>query len=116
MQRGANILFKDFFTDEAPVISINRRKGRSSELIEQRNDCLVHRYHYHRTRKLEGKTISYQSLVETVAAEFFLSKETVVDLMIDQHSTLTSLNKEYPADRHQHFTKVCSRKWLHLVW
>ena len=114
--RGANTLFRDFIIEEAPVIPIDRRKGRSSQLIEQRNECLVHRYHYHRTRLIEGKTISYNSLVKIVANEFWLSKDTVVDLMIDNHAALKTLNAEYPAELHNSFVKFCGKKWLHLVW
>lgn len=114
--RGANLLFKDFFTEETPVIPIDRKKGRSPQLIEKRNDLLVHRYHFHRTKKIDGKKISYDSLVETVADEFFLSIDTVIDLMIDQHGKLSALNAEWPMDKNSPFGKFCEKKWKHLVW
>lgn len=114
--RGANILFKEFYAEEAPVISIERRKGRSNELNEKRNDCLMHRYHYHRTKKIDGKRISYESLLETVAAEFFLSPQTVVDVMIDMAPRLSALNTQWPLDRNPQFAKHCEKKWMHLVW
>ena len=114
--RGANILFKDYYAEEAPVISIDRRKGRSQELNDKRNNCLLHRYHYHRTKKLEGKRISYESLVATVADEFFISPTTVTEVMIDLSTSLSALNTKWPLDMNNQFGKHCEKIWPHLVW
>lgn len=116
MLRGANVLFKDYLKEEAPVIPIDRRQGRSSKLDEQRNELLIHRYHYHRTKKYDGKTISFESLISTVAAEFFLSEFRLTTILQQNNPALRQINKKWKDEPFEKMCRAFAKDWPHLVW
>lgn len=101
--RGSNTLFADIFEDQQPV---KQRKGRSSTLIAQRNECLIDRYYFY------GKFCDkrYTSILKTLSLEFFISEVTIPEVITDNETFLHSLKKQQPTP--QHFKK----KWPHLVW
>lgn len=108
--RGALTLFSDIFcetTTPAEGGLLRQRKGRSSELDAQRNECLVARYYY---TGRENPKWSYQSLLKEVASHFFISTYTLHDVLQDNYGQLIGLKKENP--NKAYFAK----KWPHLVW
>jgi hypothetical protein len=104
--RGATTLFAGIFYDEAPVVTMKPRKGRSDELNALRNECLVSRYYY---TGRESKR-AYTLLIREIAEQFFISPVTVSEVIQDNYSLLIGLKKENPGKAY--FMK----KWPHLVW
>ena len=101
--RGSNTLFSDIFEDNKPP---KQRKGRSLNLINKRNECLIARYFYY------GKFCDkkYTSIIEILSEEFFLSTVTIPEIIDDNSQLLHSLKKE--ANNPNHF----KNKWPHLTW
>lgn len=103
--RGSLTLFKDFFEQPETAVKV-RRKGRSQELNEQRNECLVSRYYYY--GKFTEKR--YMVILEDLSREFFLSPTTISEVVNDNITILAKLKREQPVK--QFFTK----RWPHLTW
>ena len=58
--------FSLLFENEAPEAELKAvsRIGRDAELIESRNELLLHRYYWHGTRELEpGLRMSFESVI-----------------------------------------------------
>lgn len=106
--RGSLSLFKDFFEDNPVPVDVAeaKRKGRSAELILQRNECLVERYYYY--GKFTDKR--YLKILEQLSFEFFLSTVTIPEVINENFETLSALRQQKPV--RPYFTK----KWPHLVW
>lgn len=101
---GTLTLFKDIFVPVAPPTK--QRKGRSKELFQKRNECLVDRYWYY------GRTSEkrYDVILKTLSGEFFLSEYTIAEIINDNYVLLKKVNEKKPEKSY------FSRKWTHLVW
>lgn len=100
--RGKNTFSNVFNTNPAP----EKRKGRSTELIAHRNRCLMERYYYygHFTDK------RFDAIIEQLSHEFFLSKQTIPDLMDKNLAMLIELKEKKPPK--SYFEK----RWPHMRW
>lgn len=103
MNRGANTLFADIFETSTVV---KQRKGRSSTLIAQRNECLIDRYYYY------GKfhNSRYSFILKTLSGEFFISEVTIPEVIDENFALLANLKKLQPNP------KYFKEKWPHLQW
>lgn len=104
--RGVNTLYSDIFQPQQPAQKAG--KGRSSELHKARNEALVSRYFYY--GNFFNRQYSYEFIIKRVASEFFLSPETVPDIIDNNYHLLIELKKEQPG------IKYFKEKWPHLVW
>lgn len=108
--RGSNG-FKEMFgtVSEQHKESI---KGRSSDLIEQRNNCLFDRYLYY------GYTTKnrYESILADLSSEFFLSAVTIADLITKNFSEVSILKKKYKELSEEGLKRALKKKWDHLSW
>lgn len=111
---GAISLFKDIFEQPRPIEK--SRKGRSLSLIEKRNELLLARYYWHGRKKIEGKTISYSSLLETVSNEFFLSMVTIPEIVDANYDMLSALKRQWHDEPEEKMQKAFAKKWPHFVW
>ena len=104
MSRGSNTLFADIFENAKPVEK--QRKGRSSTLIAQRNECLIDRYYYY------GKfhNSRYSFILKTLSTEFFISEVTIPEVIDDNFNLLSQLKTLQPN------TKYFKDKWPFLQW
>jgi hypothetical protein len=105
--RGSLTLFANVFNEEVPSEVLSKpRKGRSSELHSQRNDCLIDRYYFY------GKYTEkrYLAILEDLSHEFFISTVTIPELITENYELLLALKEKKPSK--QYFLK----KWPHLVW
>lgn len=105
--RGATTLFENvFYADEAPVVQMVPRKGRSTERDAQRNECLIDRYYF---TGRESKC-AFHILINQMADQFFISPSTVSNVIQANYSQLATLKKDSPAKGY------FQKKWPHLVW
>ena len=115
--RGSLTLFKEVFQAPPTTTQTEKRKGRSSSLHDKRNECLLDRYYWHGRREIEpGKTMSYDSLLRTIAEEFFLSKSTVPEVVDVNYDTLIAIKKEWADKPQLALQKYFMKKWPHFVW
>lgn len=77
------------------------RRGRSSNLIEQRNKMMVALFAFYKT----NSNLNYSTIIERLQDVFFISEYTIIDILTDnsqlvkdkmQTLSLTDLEKEYP--------------------
>lgn len=101
---GQQTLFKEIFVAERTVQTL--RQGRSEELINQRNECLVDRYYY--LGRETGKR--YDLLLEQLRREFFIETVTIAERIGENRDQLEVLKRQRP-DR-----DYFAAKWPHLVW
>ena len=87
-------------------------KGRSRDLIEQRNNCLFDRYLYY------GYTTKnrYELILTELSSEFFLSAVTVADLITKNFSEVSILKKKYKELSEDALKRALKKKWNHLSW
>lgn len=70
-------------TNPEGIATAQPKKGRAKELIEERNKLLFYRYYFYaRLHRLK-----YETVLDKLSGEFFISKRTVTILM-EQHSLL----------------------------
>jgi superfamily II RNA helicase len=105
MSRGSLTLFKDVFEAPAKPVEV-KRKGRSADLIEQRNELLVTRYYYY--GKFTDKR--YSTILMQLSAEFHLSMVTIPETITENFHLLEKLRQSdfEPSD--------FKKRWPHLVW
>lgn len=114
-QRGSLTLFADIF--EQPLINpTDKRKGRSSSLNDRRNECLLDRYYWHGRLEIDGKRISYNSLLRTISDEFFLSTVTIPEIVQDNLESLIALKHRFASLDITTVQRQMQKKWPHLVW
>jgi hypothetical protein len=101
--RGSLTLFADIFETPAPKLV---KKGRSSQLHDKRNECLVDRYYFY--ANFSDKR--YSAIIEILSVEFFLSTVTIPELLQANQAQIRALKKQNPG-------KVWFKgKWPHLTW
>lgn len=83
-----------------------RRKGRSAELHDLRNECLVARYYFY--GKFTDKR--YSKILEDLSREFFLSTVTIPEVLDENFESLNELRNQQPTE------SFFKKKWPHLVW
>jgi hypothetical protein len=103
--RGSLKLFSDLLDKEVAVMTVTKQ-GRSSNLIDQRDECLVSRYHYY----LNFTEKRYNKILDDLSKEFFISPFTIQERLTENYDHVLKLNSEKPAK--QYFAK----KWPHFVW
>ncbi|MFT3750950.1 MAG: hypothetical protein QM768_21735 [Agriterribacter sp.] len=105
--RGALTLFHNIFTDTDTLPAPKQRKGRSADLIEKRNDLLIHRYVFYCALK---PRLSYEFVIEKLAEETFLSPVTIPELIAENRGKIHALRQQEPTK--SYFQK----KYPHFVW
>lgn len=68
------------------------KRGRSSQLIQQRNQCLTDRYYYYGA--FTDKR--YEAVVALLSTEFFLTVPTLQDIINNHTNRINELKKEQP--------------------
>jgi hypothetical protein len=114
--RGGNIAYKAVLFDEpeTPVISLTKIQGRSQELNQRRNECLLDRYYF--IARSNGPEMRYEATVKRVASEFFLSPYHASKIILNHAKQLTSLKLQWKAESLEKMQKHFAKKWQHLVW
>jgi hypothetical protein len=102
--RGSS-LFSDFFDTE--TLPQKQRKGRSPELIEKRNDLLIHRYVFYSTLP---NRLNYEYIITRLSEELHLSPITIPQIIEDNQGKIVALRRQEPS--RQYFQK----KYPYLVW
>jgi hypothetical protein len=103
--RGSNTLFKEFFETEQPV-KVAPKGIIQSTNTSRRNECLVDRYFFY--GKFYG--LSYTRILEELVKEFFISRETISDVISDNINQLRLIKKTSPV------RADLKKKWPHLDW
>lgn len=101
--KGGQTLFKEIFHTTNTVV---QRRGRSSDLDAERNECLVSSYYYH------GLTsgFRYDLMLKVISKMFFISETTVYNLLKENSELLHKVRKDKP-------TKTdLKKRWPHLSW
>jgi hypothetical protein len=111
--RGTLVLFRDL--QEPTTLRVEETKGRSAKLIAERDECLVHRYHYylHFAPEVHGHSakLNYDSILLILQREFFINSEyTIPQILRECYQRLHELKQTKP-DK-SYFKK----RWPHLVW
>ncbi len=94
------------FKNDIKEPGVQQTRKRSNKLRLQRNECLADRYYYfsHFTDK------RYNIIIENIMSEFFLSRETISDIIQSQSAYLVNLKKNKPG------IFYFQNKWGHLIW
>ncbi|TAN18813.1 MAG: hypothetical protein EPN37_04435 [Chitinophagaceae bacterium] len=101
--RGQYILFNDFIeTDVSTALSEPGGKGRSAELIDLRNECMMYRYYY----LIRIKKFQYLDSLEELSRQFHISVSTVIyqfqknDVQLrkvmNENASIKTLQNKYP--------------------
>ena len=100
--RGIRTLFNDMISVPVSKAGV----GRDSRLNNLRNECLIHRYIfvYQTTRW------NYQLLVRAIAKEFFLSPETVKEIITDNDDFFKKTREG------NHSPAILKEKYPHINW
>lgn len=97
---------KATFKNETENIATPRIKGRNLGKLARRNECLADRYHYY----CNYTDKRFEVVIEQLSFEFFLSNETINDIIRSQGPYLHVLKKEKPS------LYYFQNKWPHLKW
>ena len=68
------------------------QRGRKSELIDKRNQCLIARYYYHGCMKKK----CYEDTVNALVAEFFITPERIVNIIQENGPLLKAMKEDTP--------------------
>lgn len=74
--------------------SINKsNRGRSQELIQQRNRALIWRYFFYS----EVKRLRYDDIITELSRDFFISEHTVLARLVEYSESIQNLITERPS-------------------
>lgn len=104
MPRGTVKIYKNIFNEIDPKRRVSR--GRSRNLLMERNKCLIARYYFYGHFCQNG----YGDIIERLSHEFYLSTVTITELITENMDVLDKLKDEQPELR---FFK---ERWPHLKW
>ena len=62
-------------------IRAGNKKGRSIELLNQRNTCIIYRYFFY----AKIKKLQFSEILKQVAFEFYLSERTCINIIESSH-------------------------------
>ena len=102
--RGQQLLFEQLI-DKDTQLTVSRQ-GRSQQLHDLRNECLIDRYFFY----LKFTDKRYDAILEKLKQEFFLEAFTIQERITEGYEFLAKLKQEPP--QKNYFVK----KWPHLVW
>lgn len=89
--RGQNTIFQTLIDFEEKTM----RRGRSDNLLQQRNELILHRYYYFVVLKKR----QYIDTLHTLSEENFLSTTTLTRIIISQHEYLKEVHRNHPDER-----------------
>ncbi len=101
--KGGNSLFNDIFPIQHQVA---QRRGRSTTLDTDRNECLISRYYYFGMET----GYRYDLLVKIIAKQFWLSETTVYNILTLNNHLLHNVRKAKPTKND------LRKKWPHMSW
>lgn len=112
--RGSQISFKNVFYDEATTPSLPHTKanGRSKELHDRRNECLLERYYF--TGRITKQR--YEAVIEKVAAEFFITDFHCSKIILQNNDKLISIKMKWKNEDDKKVLQAFTKKWPQLVW
>lgn len=111
--------FALLFAEEAPAPGLKAvpRSGRDAELVEDRNELLLHRYYWHSSREIEpGVRMGFESLLKLLSAEFFLTKRRITDIIEDNAAEIKRIRNEHADMGPAAVARKFSRQWSWLNW
>ena len=82
------------------------RKGRNDRLVALRNECLLARYFYYGFYKNR----SYEEILRTLVSEFFLSPNTISNIIKEHAEQLMAIKKRAAVSYY------FQNKWPHMKW
>lgn len=88
------------------IIPDKVKRGRNKELIDKRNECLLHRYYFY-SKVLKLK---YEDVITSLSAEFFISDRTTTDIAMSESDYLSELFKK------KYTPKELEKKFRFLNW
>jgi hypothetical protein len=106
MLRGHRTAYLSLFDEpETRAIPTPERRGRSEELINKRNELILHRHYYY----IKIMSRQYGVTLKALEEEFFLSQRTITDIF-QQSVLLKELNQMKPG------VKYFKEKYPFMVW
>jgi hypothetical protein len=108
INRGSK-LFQAVLFDEADVLNLPQKsdsKGRDADLIEARNNLLLHRFYF--KGKIERKL--YPDVLMELKKELFLSVRTIQDILQDKSEQVLEIKKLKPT------AKELQKMFPFMVW
>ena len=116
MARGSQSIYLNLFDE--PVAETTATP--QPTLRSQKVSCILDYYYYNGRKELlvNGKAvrISYASLLEIVAAAFFLSTFTLHDIIQDNADGMNELKQSYKDMPAKQLQKIMAEKWPQFVW
>ncbi len=99
--------FNELMMIPPPVIKYpSKRRGRNTDLVSLRNECLVARYYFYTQFTRKG----YEEIVERIVEEFYLTPERIARI-IQENAQLLQL---FRTDGTTIYT--LRQKWTYLKW
>jgi hypothetical protein len=93
MQRGSQSIFATLFTDEnTGTLATPERRGRSEELLEQRNELLFCRYYFY--AKICRK--QYNDTLLLLRTELFIESRTIINTIQNNSKYMQQLRMQKP--------------------
>lgn len=90
--RGSNSLAK-IFENSATEKPKGKIKGRSTDLIKNRNLALLHRFYYYAS----FTELKYEKIIEVISSDFYLSHRRVIDILSNEAITLRDIRRDKPS-------------------
>ena len=97
----------DLFGSQPTSPNLDRRIGRSPDMIMQRNERLVARLYWYRTYKSHLRN---EFILERLHLEFDLERSTIPQILANLTSELARVKKEAPS------IEELKKKWEWMVW
>ncbi len=91
---------------KSKALNTNTRKGRNDRLQGLRNECLLARYFYYGYYKNR----SYEDTLRTLVSEFFLSPNTITNIIQSNPEQLFAIKSRATVNCY------FQNKWPHLKW
>lgn len=115
--RGAQVFTQTLFPPERCKELSFKTSGRDADLIEQRNLLLLHRYYWHGTKEIApGIRMSFESVIECLKKEFFLSERRITDIVEANADVIRSIRKAHMNMRPADIIRKFAKTWPHLTW
>lgn len=90
--RGTTKLSKIFNSSDSELQN-SRVKGRSADLLNDRNTALLHRFYFYST----FTELKFERIISNVSRDFYLTPRRVTDILSKEVEMLTNIRKEKPS-------------------
>lgn len=99
-------LFNELMRESNDNVAVQKSSGRNPDLINARNNFLVHRFYF----KTKIQRMQLDDAMESIGKELWLSKVQVSKIIYAKADNILNIKKQQPT------VNVLRQAWPHIVW